>query len=296
MQGCAAANEKDCTAKGCCWYLQKIPGCLYKNTVKLGVLTIPNFALTANLNGTSVTTFSKLKAIYTKPPGSDLQPPPGSDAAAGRKFLSDFVQGLAQTVVIRGAADGSGTSIDLLKAAVAGFRTTSTAPGLKEHNLLQRGIMHLPAIWNLYDVPTDLVVQNPLSATMTMTSSRCDIIPCNKYDDTHACTEYDTKAVGWYTDGTLKEVVPAKGSKQLASHSVNMYSILSPDALKTLFDAGDAGAVIRLSGNMTFLVGTCAIAVDYSQSGVPVCLSYLGHSCNKDFAEKALPPPVNYLI
>merc|ERR1712157_405440 len=103
-RACPYIDEASCITSACCWGESNTTGprCYHQDAVKLGKLTIDNFALGANLAGTYVTHFPKVKAVYT--------PPSGSYAAAGRKFLSSFVQGKDQTVMIRGAADGSGTS------------------------------------------------------------------------------------------------------------------------------------------------------------------------------------------
>merc|ERR1719271_301082 len=105
------------------------------NTVKLSTLQIDNFALKADSKVQVVTNFPNLKAIYTPPTGSDAA------VAAGRRFLSNFVQGTDQKVILRGAKDGSSSSIGLLKPGLEAFTTSSLAPGLVKNRLVVRGLM-----------------------------------------------------------------------------------------------------------------------------------------------------------
>merc|ERR1712216_247450 len=128
-------QKQDCLAKGCCWSppTHSEAGffwCYHSDTVRLGTLHIDNFALQANSDGTYVNSFPHVKATYT--------PPVGSSAAAGRKFLSNFVNGVSQKVLIRGFS--AGTNIPLLGPAISSFKTSSTAPGLVNNRLLQKGL------------------------------------------------------------------------------------------------------------------------------------------------------------
>merc|ERR1712232_278304 len=131
--GYTGISEQDCSAKGCCWSSTSHLQCYQSNTVKLGTLKIDNFALKADSKVPVVTNFPNVKAIYTPPTGSDAA------VAAGRKFLSNFVQGSDQKVIIRGAKDGSSSNIALLKPGLEAFTTSRTAPGLVKNRLVVQG-------------------------------------------------------------------------------------------------------------------------------------------------------------
>merc|ERR1740130_2407793 len=167
-QNCGAVdiNAQGCAALQCCWSNR----CFMPDTVLLAELQIADFSLKANYDGTYVTRFPKVQATFTMPTGAG--------AAAGRKFLSNFVMGKSQTVHIRAKTDGSGTPIGLLKPAISSFATISTAPGLQKHNLLLKGLMYIPNLLHLKDLPTALVVMNPLTADMLFVSGHCQIYPC----------------------------------------------------------------------------------------------------------------------
>jgi hypothetical protein len=244
--------------------------------VKLGTLQIDDFSLGANNDGTAVTHFPKIQAVYTPPTGSP------SAEAAGRKFLSNFVQGVAQAVEIRGAVDGSSTNIKLLKLALESFKTTSTAPGLSTPSpgLLLFGLMYIPKPWSLYDLPTALTVQNPLTADMNFRLSHCDIYACNKFSsDNKACEEYYNESTGYYSPDNIAEVVPGRGQHVLKTHTVKLYKLLTPEMIKTFFTSSAGGSFIRLKGYFEMSIGDTQITVDYEESGVPICLDYLGHPC-----------------
>jgi len=241
-------------------------------SVKVGLLHIDDFALGANFDGTYVTKFKKLKVTYTAPTGSG--------AAAGRNFLSQFVAGKVQNVVVRGPKDGSGSNIGLLKQALQNFKTSSSAPGLVKNRLLEQGIMHIPNLLHAKDLPTDLIVQNPLTAAMTVKYTNCAISACKKLDGKNEfCAEYFPDPVGWYTPDLIDEVVPGNGKVTLKTHPVKLHKLLSPEMIKTAFNSLGDGSRIKLRGNMTLLVGNTEMTVDYSEEDVPICLDYPFHSC-----------------
>jgi len=239
--------------------------------VKLGDMHIEDFAIKANSQGTAVTRFPKVMATVTK---SSLS------AAGGRAFLSNFVQGTAQTVNIHGTADG--TQMKLMKASIAGFKTTSSVPGLVKHRLLQRSLMHIPWPTHPLELPTQLAVQNPFTADMVFHESHCDIYPCKKFNDAHQCEEYYTESVGFYTQDTLNEKVAGKTAMALNLHPVKLYKLITPENIRTVLGAAGRGSLINLKGNMTVSVGSTRMSLDYQEKDVPICLVYPTHEC-EDF-------------
>jgi len=154
------------------------------------------------------------------------------------------------------------------------------APGLVENKLLVRSVMHIPSPIHPYDLPTELLVQNPLSATMSLVKSDCEIYVCEEMENNN-CAKFYTESTGKYTPDKLGEAVPGKGQTMLKRHTVKLYKLLSPEMLKTMFYSVGHGSRINLSGSMTILVGTTEMVIDYAQADVPICLDYLGHSCDK---------------
>jgi hypothetical protein len=239
--------------------------------VKLGDLFIADFTLAGNAKGTAVTRFPKVQAAFI--------PRSGKSAAAlsARAFLSNYLMGKDQSVSIRGTADG--TPMHSLKAAMAQLRTSSTVPGLVQHNLLLKGLMHLPSPLHLYDLPTQLVVQNPFSAQFNFKGTHCEIYPCKTINGNH-CDEYFTESTGTYTPDVVNENIPPKSSLALKLHPVKLYKLLTPEMIITAFNGAGAGSFITLKGNMTMSIGDVEVTVDYQETSVPICLVYPLHGCD----------------
>merc|ERR1712216_243763 len=146
--------------------------------------------------------------------------------------------------------------------------------------------MHIPNLFKPLDLPTQLVVQNPLTADMVFSSTHCEIYPCKTFASDHnSCKEYYPESAGFYTPDIVNEVVPGKGQQALKLHPVKLIKLLSPEMIKTFFTSVGGGSFIRLSGWVTLNVGGTSITVDYSEDNVPICLVYPLHTCGSVMQE-----------
>lgn len=236
--------------------------------VKLGVLHIADFTLKASSEATK---FLDVPAQYIVPASSG--------PSASRTFLSNYLQGTSQPVRLRATVDS--TPMKLLKPALARFETWSSIPGLVPSRLLVKSVMQLPGVFSPYDLPTVLVVQNPLSANMLVRTTYCEIFTCKRQKYTgEACEEYYKESSGFYTPDDVMEMVPGKSQLKLKSHPVKLYSLLTWKTIKTAFAGANGGSFIRLKGNMTLALGGAQVVVDYSVFDVPICLVYSHHDCD----------------
>ena len=245
---------------------------------KIGEVKVEDFVLEANEEMNAVTTFTGVPAKYIPPTGGQ------KSEDAGSLFLSNFISGINQTAALRGAADGSGTDLELLKPALVAMRSTSDVPGLVG-NLLRRSTMHIPNPFGtdgMYNLPTDLYVYNPFSADMTMTSSHCDIYPCKTFaDETYTkCAEWYEESAGYYTPDALDITIKAGETLQLPTKEVKLSKILSVEMIETLFSSAGGGSLIKLNGTMGVTVGEFHMDVYVAEQNVPICLSYPLHSCD----------------
>jgi len=246
--------------------------------VKLGEMHLADFALNGNPQGSAVTKFSKVKATYSVPP------PSSSGAPAARAFLSKFALGKDQKVMLRGTAASS--PMRLMKQSLVNFTTFTVVPGLVKNRLLSRSVMHLPNPLSLYDVPTQLLVQNPFSADMLMTGSHCDIFPCKKFrkspvpgTNPGTCDEYYSEPMGYYSPEPIHSHVPGNGQLGLPFFTVKLYKIFDEEFLKTALASLGRGSLITLKGNVSFSIGEVPVTVDYHEEAVPICLEYPTHHC-----------------
>jgi hypothetical protein len=236
---------------------------------KVSDMTVDNFDLAAGPN--KVTQFNGIKATY------DV----AAAGQAGRKFLSTYAVGENQTVYIRGASDGSGTNIALLKPALAALTSTSMCPGMPypKNRLLVSSEMHVPSLLSLTKIPTQLQVQNPFSVPVTFKTARCDVTACKEYAAKGCKPDgYWDKPIGYYTPDTIDEVVKGGDTKWLNKHTVQSYGLFNPATIQTLFKSlQKKGSTIMLNGSMTLAVGeNTEVTVDYHERDVPVHLSLTG--------------------
>mmetsp|Transcript_108674 Transcript_108674/g.316152 ORF Transcript_108674/g.316152 Transcript_108674/m.316152 type:complete len:1203 (+) Transcript_108674:260-3868(+) len=251
----------------------------------LGYAVIDDFSLAAS----TTTTFTGVSAVFVMPTDDDTH------AEACRVFMSNYVSGTDQAVELRGPTDGSGTDIALLQPALSQFSSTTTMPGLTE-KLLVSATMHLPSAKDFAlclldqtcEVPTELHVQNPMSADITMSSAACDIFVCKTING-DTCDEYfDDGAVGLYTPETdwVEEIpgnTPADDYVTFQARNVEMGNLWNAAALQALWDASFGGtALIRLEGTMDIAVGDFSITLDFAERDVPVTLKILGSDDHHD--------------
>jgi len=242
---------------------------------RLGDVTVPDFILEANEDKNAVTEFKNVPAKYIQPTESD------EAIAAGRKFLSQFVSGVDQNAAMRGSLDGSGTDIDMLKPALSALITTSVVPGLVG-NVMLKSIMSIPNLLHPYDLPTILYVTNPFSTAMKVTKAHCEIYPCQHFVEGSSteCETYYSDSAGYYTPDALSVTVGPKQTVAIETHSVKLNSLLSIEMIQTLFNSAGGGSLIRIAGTMNMEIGDFKTQIDFSETGIPICLSYPFHDCS----------------
>ncbi|GMH72221.1 hypothetical protein TL16_g05861 [Triparma laevis f. inornata] len=224
----------------------------------IGMVTVEDFTLEANIGRNAVTKFEKVPAQYVIPEDPLAE-------RAGALFLSNFVSGIDQKAQMRGAPDGSGTEIELLKPALKALSTRSDVPGLVG-NVLTKSVMHFPHCGfdgcDLKNLPTILFVQNPFSADMTVIKS----------------------SAGYYTPDALNVVVKAGETQELESKEVKLYTAISFEMAQTLFSSSTGGALIRMDGVMGINIGGFEMDAHFAEHDVPICLgwSFFGneHTCD----------------
>jgi hypothetical protein len=242
----------------------------------IGAVTVDDFTLEASEEMNAVTSFKGVPAKYVQPTESDAA------IAAGRLFLSQFVSGVDQNAGLRGSLDGSGTNIDMLKPALSALSTTSVVPGLIG-NIMVKSIMSIPSLLHPYDLPTILVVNNPFSTEMVVTSAHNEIFPCRTFTSDTECEKFYDDSAGYYTPDALSVTVPAMSQVTIETHPVALYSLLTAEMIQTLFSSAGGGSLIRIAGTIDISIGGFKMQVDFSEKDVPICLKYVFHDCS-DFA------------
>jgi hypothetical protein len=246
--------------------------------VKLGFLNMSDFSINGSAKPGAITNFPAIRAVYNPPTA------PKSATDAARRFLSNFVTGKDQKVMIRGFANS--TPLKHLQASMAKFSTTSIVPGLPSprNRLLKQGVMHIPDLLRPMLLPTQLVVSNPLSAGIVFEHTRCDVYPCKTLnDDATGCSVYYEESSGYYTSvaEVINEKVPGMGKLKLRDHPVVLYSLANWAIIQTALRSAGGGSFIRLNGTATLSVNGYELGVDYTETDVPICLESLLHSCEE---------------
>jgi hypothetical protein len=236
----------------------------------IGHVTIDDFSLNANQWRNATTLFENLPAVFIWPENNKKA------EAAARRFLSNYVSGSEQFCEIRG--DSSSSSISILQPALANFVTASAVPGCTAA-IIVKGVMSMPNPFTLLKLPTVLKVYNPFSAELTVTGAHNELVPC-KTISKHNCTEYYPTSLGYYTSDQISVKIPPRQTVKVASHTVELYTIVSPAFLKVLFDSAGDGSVVEANGTMDIEVGGFHTQVDFKQLNIGVCLKYGWHMCD----------------
>jgi hypothetical protein len=241
---------------------------------KIGDVTVDNFKLDANKDMNAVTKFVSVPARYITPTVSP------EAAAAGRLFMSTFVSHGSQNAEMRGTASGS--PIPLLQPALAGFRTTSAVPGLPD-KICIKTLMHVPSLFKIYDLPTELTARNPFSTSMRILGAHTEIYPCKTFLNDTVCKEFYKDSAGVYTPTPLNVVVPPLAQVVMPTATVKLNSIMSPEMIWTTFASLGGGSLIRIAGTMDFEVGSFKMTVDFNEHDIPITLKLIGNETDVSF-------------
>jgi len=234
-------------------------------SVKLGSVTVDDFALVPGENY-----FSGVEGVYQTPLNSPQ---------AGVDFLSNYMSGFNQRVLLKGAADGSSTNIDLLKEALAAFNSATELEGLKDP-LVIYAVLQFPPFWDLFNVPTTMTIRNPFAAEIRLVGASLQLFVCNSYASSSSCASYGNQPIGTFTNDVIDFTVGPNEVFVAPTHKANLNGI-SLDVLRALWDAGvGSGALVRATGNIDVQIGGFEERLYYETTDVPACLENIfGTNC-----------------
>ncbi len=244
---------------------------VYKG-VAMAVVTIADFRIVPGQNAFTVA------GVYTRPS------PENEPLSA--EFLSNYIDGVACDVVIRGFAGSS--DIPVVAAAMASFSSPTSLPGQTDH-LLAGGTMDLThwSILSFYDIPTSLKIVNTFSIPVHIVASDCAVIACKTMNPSgNSCDEWSSGEVGRWTPDTISTTDPAKmivvpphtppAQPYSAPEYTSKMNGISWDSLVVFVNSLKAGgALIKVDGQLTVMINGEAgyrQSLHFVETNVPIVL------------------------
>lgn len=232
--------------------------------VRIGEISIPSLDLQAG----RPSVFVNMSAKYV-PPADPRQ------AAIAESFLSNYVNGVSQSIEVRAAADGSATQSRLFKPALSDLSVSGLLPGLSRGFVKKAMILH-PSIFSLNEVPTSVVVQNPFSTSLTVTGINIEEYGCEDYSG-QSCHLYYQEVLGHVAESDVDISIPARGTAVTPYYTVQIASLLSGESIQTILRVDfNHGGIVRIAGHVDVTIGQFSVRLHLEQDSVGVCSA--GHT------------------
>jgi len=231
--------------------------------VQIGEMSLPNLDLQAGA-----------PCIFNNVPAKYMLPADPSQAAIAERFLSNYVNGVSQSIEVR-AATGSAIRNRLFEPALSKLTVRALLSGLPR-GLVERAMMLNPSLFSLNLVPTSVVVQNPFGIALTVRRVSLDQYGCEDYSG-RTCLRYYQESMGRITEGAISIAIPANGTAVTPYYNVRIANILSHESLQTILRVDvQNGGLVRIAGNVDVTIGQFDTRLHLEQSGVSVCSA--GHA------------------
>lgn len=213
--------------------------------------------------------------VFNSVPAKYMPPADPSQAAIAEHFLSNYANGVSQSIEVRVATDGSATQNDIFKPALSKLTVRGLLPGLSR-GFVERAMMLNPSLFSLNLVPTSVVVQNPFGIALTVRRVSLDQYGCEDYSG-QTCLRYYQESLGSIKEGDIRIPIPANGTAVTPYYTVRISNILSHESLQTISRVDvNHGGIVRIAGYVDVTIGQFDTRLHLEQGGVSVCSA--GHA------------------